>query len=104
MEKDILSEVIEVEREIQKCLEQEKAKAQEWIEKVKKESGEELARSEREIREEFDRAMADAEKDATVKAGEIVEEAEAQATRLRTLDDGLLTRIVAKQIRGILPG
>jgi vacuolar-type H+-ATPase subunit H len=104
MERDILSEVIEVEREIQKCLELEKTRAQEWLEKVKRGSSEELARSEREIRETFDRALADAEKEAAVKAAQVVREAEAQVARLRTLDDGLLTRIVAKQTRKILPG
>jgi hypothetical protein len=50
MEKDILSEVIEVEKEIQKCLEVEKAKSHDWLEKVKKESEEELVREERNIK------------------------------------------------------
>jgi vacuolar-type H+-ATPase subunit H len=104
MEKDILSEVIEVEKEIQKCLELEKTKAREWLEKVQTESADEFTRSEREFQEAFDRALADAEKEAMVKAAEIVREAEAQAERLRTLGNGTLQGIVEKQIRRILPG
>ncbi len=103
MEKDILSEVIEVEKEIQKCLELERAKAQEWLEKVKKESTDDLARSERGINEAFELAMADAEKTAAAKAAEIVKEAAAQVEQLQALDEGTLADTVAKQMRRILP-
>lgn len=103
MEKDILSEVIEVEKEIQKCLELERAKAQEWLEKAKKESTEDFARSERGINEAFERAMVDAEKTAAAKAAEIVKEAAAQVEQLQALDERMLADTVAKQMRRILP-
>lgn len=104
MEKDILSEVIEVEKEIQQCLEREKAKAREWLDAAKEEAAKELARSEEEINGAFERALADAEQEAVLGAAEIVREAETRAERLRTLDDGTLRDIVKKQIGTILPG
>lgn len=104
MEKDILSEVIEVEREIQYCLEQERIKVRDWLENVKKESSDELARSEREIRDAYDRSLDEIEQEAAVKAAEITREAERLAERFRTLDEDTLRGIAKKQIAKILPG
>ena len=104
MEKDILSEVIEVEKEIQKCLEVEKAKSHDWLEKVKKESEEELVREERNIKESLNKSIEVAKKEAELKAAEIVKQTEARAERLATLNDGTLEGIVGKQIIRILPG
>src|SRR3989304_1654149 len=104
MEKDILSEVIEVEREIQKCLEHEKSRAQEWLDKGKKESAGGFARVEQELAGAFGKVLTDAKHDAAVRAAEIVKDAEAQAARLRALDDGLLTRIAVNHLKRILPG
>ncbi len=104
MDGDILSEVIEVEKEIQKCLELERRKAQEWLEKMKALTAEESARNEREIREDFERAIAEAERQAVSRAAVVVKEAEARAGRLRMLDEGTLKTIVEKHVVKILPG
>ncbi len=104
MEKDILSEVIEVEKEIQKCLEVEKAKSHDWLEKVKKESEEELVREERNIKESLNKSIEMAKKEAELKSAEIVKQTEARAERLAKLNDGTLVGIVGKQIIRILPG
>ncbi len=104
MDGDILSEVIEVEKEIQKCLELERRKAQEWLEKMKALTAEESARNEREIREDFERAIAEAERQAVSRAAVVVKDAEARAGRLRTLDERTLKSIVEKHVAKILPG
>ena len=50
MERDILSQVIEAEKEIQHCLDLEKIKAREWLERVKKECEDEFTREEKNIK------------------------------------------------------
>jgi len=104
MEKDILSEVIEVEKEIQKCLEAEKATSRDWLEKVKKESGDELVREEKILKESLNKSIEAAKKEAELKAAEIVKQTEARAERLAKLNDETLVGIVGKQITRILPG
>ncbi len=104
MQKDILSEVIEVEKEIQKCLEVEKEKSRDWLEKVKKESEAELAREEKNIKESLNKSIEVAKKEAELKAAEIVKQTEARAERLAKLNDQTLVDIVGEQITRILPG
>jgi len=104
MQKDILSEVIEVEKEIQKSLEVEKAKSHDWLEKVKKESEEELVREEKTIKESLNKSIEVAKKEAELKAAEIMKQTKARAERLAKLNDETLADIVGKQITRILPG
>jgi len=104
MEKDVLSQVIEAEKEIQKCLEAEKAKVRDWIETVKKESEGAFFAEERKIKESFDQSLAEAVKQAEAKAGEIVDAAGKSAGRLAQLPPETLQRIVAERITKILPG
>lgn len=104
MQKDILSEVIDVEKEIQKGLEVEKEKSHDWLEKVKKETEEELVREEKNIKESLNKSIEIAKKEAELKAVEIVKQTEARAQRLAKLNDQALVDIVGKQITRILPG
>ncbi len=104
MEKDILSEVIEVEKEIQQCLELERVKSRKWLENVKKESEEELAREEKSIKESLNITIDIAKKDAEAKAAEIVKQADTKAVLLAKLNDETLGELIGKQIARILPG
>jgi len=104
MQKDILSEVIDVEKEIQKGLDVEKEKSHDWLEKVKKETEEELVREEKNIKESLNKSIEIAKKEAELKAVEIVKQTEARAQRLAKLNDQALVDIVGKQITRILPG
>jgi hypothetical protein len=104
MEKDVLSQVIEAEKEIQKCLEAEKVKVREWLESVKRECESEFAVEERKIKESLDLSMAESAKQSEAKAGRIVEEAGQYAARLEQLRPETLSAIVRKQIANILPG
>ncbi len=104
MEKDILSQVIEAEKEIQRCLDREKIKSREWLESVQKECEEEYVREERSIRESLERSMTEAAAEAATQAEAIVSRAGFQTERLGQLPDETLSRIVKKQIGRILPG
>ena len=104
MEKDVLSQVIEAEKEIQKCLEAEKVKVREWLETVKKECESEFTAEEKKIKESLDLSMAESAKQAETKAGRIVEEAGQSAARLEHLRTETLSAIVRKRITTILPG
>lgn len=104
MEKDILSEVIETEKEIQKCLDQETQKAKEWLDDVRKKAALELAQAEQEYTTALEQAMADAEREAAARAMAVRKNAEMQADRLGILDDRILKSILDRRINRILPG
>jgi hypothetical protein len=104
MERDILSQVIEAEKDIQHCLDLEKIKAREWLERVKKECEEEFIREEKNIKESLAKATAEAAREAEVKAAGTVSRATAATDRLGRLQAETLSRIVAKKIVDILPG
>jgi vacuolar-type H+-ATPase subunit H len=104
MERDILGQVIEAEKEIQRCLDLEKVKVRDWLERVKKECEEEFNREAQNTKESLEKLTTDAAKEAKTGAAEITSEAAAAAERLGRLDAQTLTKIVAQQIRTILPG
>jgi vacuolar-type H+-ATPase subunit H len=104
MDKDLLGEVIVVEKEIQKCIELEKVKSREWLEQTRKEFEEEVEREEKNLQESLRQAMEQAAKDAGAKAFDIVRQAELSAGRLAAVKNDTLSRIVEKHVRTILPG
>jgi CRISPR/Cas system-associated protein Csm6 len=103
MDNNILIEVIEVEREIQKCLEIEQAKARDWLEKVKKECAEEVLKEEARI--SVSRAAAEdlARKEADESTASSVRAAAALVEHMDRLDRAVLQVVVDKHIRTILP-
>jgi len=104
MERDILSQVIEAEKEIQQCLELEKIKVRGWLERVKKESEEEFIQEDKRIRESLEKSVAEATKEAEAEAAGIVSKATTTAERLEQLKPDTLSKIITKQIEKILPG
>jgi predicted adenine nucleotide alpha hydrolase (AANH) superfamily ATPase len=103
MEEDILSKVIEVEKEIQKGLETEKVKAQEWLEKIKKESEEEIMKEEYRLKEAFESALEESGAYAERKSSEVLSEAVLLAERLKSMPDETLSEIITRHIMKILP-
>ncbi len=103
MEKDVLAEVIEAEKEIQECLEIEKKKFVKGIDEVRKEAEEEIAKEEEELRESFEKAMEDALEDARQKVAQILEDAAHRAELLTGTGDETLKEIVRTHIIRILP-
>jgi hypothetical protein len=104
MEKDVLSEVIEVEKDIQKGLELEKDKSRLWLERTRKELQEESAREEQGIAASLKQFTEEAKQDADIKAAEIVKQAMLTNSRLAAVNDGILSGIVETHIHKVLPG
>lgn len=102
MDKDILNEVIEAEKEIQHCIEDEQAKLRTWLDQVKREASEAVAREENNDRELLTRALEDAKQSAEAKAKQVVDDAAARSARIEKLDDGTLTGIILKRMPRIL--
>lgn len=104
MDNNILSEVIEVEREIQKCLELEQAKARDWLEKVKKECADEVLQEEVRVKALLAAAEDRARKEAEDSAAARVRDAALLIEHIDHLDRTLLQAVVKKHVRTILPG
>ncbi len=103
MEKDILSRVIEVEREIQEKLREEKRRTLEWIGEVKKEAEEQLAKEEERVKEFFRKTVDDTGAAAEREAAELLRDSALQGERLAGLGDDALTGVVLKYIWRIVP-
>jgi hypothetical protein len=104
MDNNILSEVIDVEREIQKCLDREQEKARDWLAKVKQECADELVREEELLRNSLAAAEGQARKEAEEGAASSLSAAAALVEQRDHLDRALLQAVVDKHIRTILPG
>jgi hypothetical protein len=103
MERNLLSEVIEAEKEIQKRLALEEIRTQEWLERSRRECEAEFERERRAIEESARLSLAQAEHEADIKASDIAQQASRTAGRLAALSTEDLSRIVEKHIRVILP-
>ena len=104
MEKDVLARIIEAERQIQECLNDQRAKAREWIENLRKEAEEDFAQEQIGMKESFGEAARTAQRLAETKAATIIKAAEEKAARVGELDDAALKRAVMARIRRIVPG
>jgi predicted phage gp36 major capsid-like protein len=103
MEKNILSQVIEAEKEIQRRLDAEKAEVQKWLEGEKKAAAEELEREEEIIRGALRQTAGQADLEAEAKAAEIEDKAKSASDHLGRVRPEVLTALVGKQIGRILP-
>ena len=104
MEKDVLSQVIEAEKEIQKCIEAERAKAREWLDSERKQAEEAFLLEQEKIKHYQEQSLAAADREAETKIQEIVREAARSAERLGQLDTKVLLKLVEQRMSGILPG
>lgn len=104
MENDLLSEVVQVEKEIQKNLDLEKVKSWEWLENARKEIEEEFTRTEQQSTALLQRSTEEAKHKAGLKAAEVVQQASLKATRLETTNNEVLSQVLEKHIGRVLPG
>jgi len=102
MDKDILNEVIEAEKKIQKCIDDEQAKLHFWLDQVKREASEAVAHEENNDRELLTRALQDAKGRGEAMAKKVVDDAAARSSRIEKIDDGKLTDIILKRMPRIL--
>jgi vacuolar-type H+-ATPase subunit H len=104
MERDLLSKVLDNEREIQAKIESEEKQCAEKIEKARKDAEERVVQEEAVLCEQLEKSIREAEETADEKAGETLKAAARRAEYLRSLPDEALQRIVMKYIDSILPG
>ena len=104
MEKDILSQVIEAEKEIQKCLDAEKLTIRDWIAEVRKDVQEEFLLEEKKLKTSKEESLAEERGEAERKAREILAQASSSVERLKHVEKEMLTRIIERQLTRILPG
>jgi vacuolar-type H+-ATPase subunit H len=102
MDKGILNEVIDAEKDIQACIELEQARLREMLERTRREAEETVAAAERELTESRDRELEAARQEAEARARKTVEDASGQVARLDRVDDRTLTGIILKRIPRIL--
>lgn len=103
MEKDILSKVIGVEKEIHEKVDTENRKSKEWIDATKREIEAEVAREEEILKGSFIKAEENAVADARSEAVKVIENATQRAGRIAEISDETLRSVVMKYITGILP-
>ena len=104
MEKDVLSTIIEIEKEIEERLESERRKAVQWLDSAKKEIEVELAANVRELKDSLMESVDIARENAEKQASAILSEAAKQSRLLSEIGDETLKRIITEHLRRILPG
>jgi len=102
MDKDILNEVIEAEKEIQHCIESEQEKLRIWLDQVKREASAAVAREENNDHEQLTRSLEDTKRTAEAKAKALVNDARARSERISDLGDDALVDIILKRMPRIL--
>jgi vacuolar-type H+-ATPase subunit H len=103
MDSDLLVGIIAAEKEIHKCLEDEKLKARDWIESVRRDAEEDFGRETAEIRKSSREIVETAKKEAENKAALILHTAERQAELIGKVDDDTLRKAIMRHLHKILP-
>ncbi len=102
MDNNILNEVIEAEKEVQRCLEREQERVRQWLEEVRQEAEKAVAREEQDGSAARGQARELARQAAERRARELRDEAAAAAARLEQIDDRVLTGLIADKLPRIL--
>lgn len=104
MDDDILSKVVEVEKEVQQRIDIEKNMSHEWLENVKNDAEEKILREEKELKDALVEEIGKTSLNSKRKAAEIIKDAGIEAEKLERLGNDILKKIILKHIYRILPG
>ncbi|MCK5506578.1 MAG: hypothetical protein KAJ10_15550 [Thermodesulfovibrionia bacterium] len=104
MDDDILSKVVEVEKEVQQRIGIEKNMSREWLENVKRDAEEKILREEKALKTALDEAISKTNINSGKKAIEIIKDANTEAEKLERLGNDILKKIIMKHTFMILPG
>jgi vacuolar-type H+-ATPase subunit H len=104
MDDDILSKVVEVEKDVQQRIGIEKNMSREWLENVKRDAEEKILREEKELKTAFDEAIRKTNISSEKKAIEIIKDANTETEKLERLGNDILKKIIMKHTFMILPG
>jgi len=103
MKEDLLSTVVEVEKELEQNLENEKIRAREMLDTLRREAEQEISEEEKRLQEALDQAITASLIRAEKRSSGIMEKADATVSRLERISDEVLKRIIRKHIARILP-
>lgn len=103
MDKDVLQQVIDTEKEIEQAIESEKKKINAWLSPIRTACEDELTRERERLRQDFQAAVAKGRQQAEQAAGQRLAACKNQATALDTLTDRQLQEIILKHLAVILP-
>jgi vacuolar-type H+-ATPase subunit H len=104
MDDDILSKVVEVEKEVRQKIDIEKKMSGEWLEKIKKEAKQKILAEEENLEKALSNAIKKTKTDAEEKTAAITANTYQEAERLKGLSDNILKKAILKHISKILPG
>jgi vacuolar-type H+-ATPase subunit H len=103
MKEDLLSEVVEVEKELALNLETEDIRAKEMLDTLRRDSELEISKEEKRLEEALNEALTASVKRAEKRASDILEKADATASRLERTSDEVLKGTIRNHIARILP-
>ncbi|MDH4031603.1 MAG: hypothetical protein OEU49_12200 [Chromatiales bacterium] len=103
MEQGTLEEVLEIEKEIEKLLDSETARAQRWLERRKKKIEKERQSAITELEASVARSKEVAKTTAEAKASRIIDRARSVACRVDAMGDDRLNQIIWEHMASILP-
>jgi len=103
MKDDLLSAVVEVEKELATILENEKTKCREQLDKLRGDSEREISEEKRRLQEALNKAITESGTIAEKKASAMMEKADLTVARLEGISDDALKGIIRKYIGRILP-
>jgi vacuolar-type H+-ATPase subunit H len=103
MKDDVLSKVVEVEKEIRNRIQIETGKAREWLDKIRSQCDEKISQEETEKSTSLDKTLKDASAEAEKKASAILTGVQDKAEKIEALNDDVLKKIIKRHITGILP-
>ncbi len=103
MNEDLLSEVVEVERELTRNLETEDINAKEMLDNLRRASELEISEEEKQLQEALDQAITASIIRAERRASDILEKVDATASRLEKISNEVLKVIIRRHITRILP-
>jgi vacuolar-type H+-ATPase subunit H len=100
---DILSTVIEVEREIQERLDGEKKNSREWLERAKAETELTITREQERLAKVNEESISRAKEEAERRVAELLAKAELDADRISGITDELLRSVAERCLPRVLP-
>lgn len=103
MKENLLSEVVEVEKELARELGTAKITSQEMLDNLRQDSEQKISEEEKRLQEALNQAITASDIRAEKRAASIMEKADATASRLERTGDDVLKGIIRKHLIRILP-
>ncbi len=103
MKEDLLSEVIEVEKELARNLDTEDIRGKEMLDNLRRSSEQEISEEEKRLQEALNQAITASVIRTEKKASDMLEKADATTSKLERISDDVLKATIRKHITRILP-